>query len=94
MSDGTSASSSEESSSDDEPQLLVAKPVYVAKETSKPQERADTAPVAEPVHVVTAAVDNEGETVDDTDDVDPELEYQQWQARETARYQRDMGLDS
>ncbi|CAN3377197.1 hypothetical protein DIURU_003550 [Diutina rugosa] len=86
-----SGSSSEESSEEEE--VLITQPRFVKSAKSAPS--GDPSPstsvgnksessVTKPL----AAASEVAVTVDDTDNLDPEAEYQAWQARELARYQR------
>lgn len=93
-SDNSSDSSSDDSSSDDSSDgddgEKLMKPVYVKK--SQRQSRiTKPSPVVKFDGGKVANTIEEDEVIeDDIDDVDPELEYNQWKQRELFRYNRDL----
>lgn len=89
MSDSESSETSSSSSEDE-----IAKPVYILK---KQQELSATKSSREvllsQLELKDAKVDSEEKyAVDDTDDLDPELEYNNWKLREKARFLRDQQI--
>lgn len=86
-----SGSSSEESSEEEEVLIIQPRFVKLAKPAPSmaddlPQTtNADSGSVGPKPHTASNAA---AVIVDDTDNLDPEAEYQAWQARELARYQR------
>lgn len=90
------SSSSDSSSSLDENSELLLKPVFLKKSNSrKPTEKAPVSKLAiaraEHHQQIDAkeAVKEDFDGVDDTDNLDPEQEYEMWKLREKERKKRD-----
>lgn len=81
--------SSSESSSEDE----IAKPVYVLKKQQGESNNASRKILLSQLELKGTKVDTEDRyDVDDTDDLDPQLEYENWKQREKLRFLRDQQL--
>lgn len=90
----TSASSSDELSEDE----VVIQPLFIKRKRGDEEALADNSPDKSQLQSGREAIDDgpqkkagllEDTEVTDSDDLEPEKEYQQWQARELARYLRD-----
>lgn len=81
--------SSSESSSEDE----IAKPVYVLKKQQGESTNASRKVLLSQLELKGTKEDTEDRyDVDDTDDLDPQLEYENWKQREKLRFLRDQQL--
>jgi microfibrillar-associated protein 1 len=89
-SDSSNDSSSSDDDDDDDGENLLMRPVYVKK--SQRQLRITKPSIVAKFDggKVGSIIEDNEPVEDDIDDVDPELEYNQWKQRELFRYNRDL----
>lgn len=101
-SDSSTSSSGSSSSSSSENQMTLAKPVFIRK--PKPSASKQTT-LSKSRSALLARIDQQSQLlevtdstkesfdgIDDTDDLDPEAEFDEWQRREVARMERDTAV--
>ncbi|KAK6463685.1 hypothetical protein DFJ63DRAFT_312994 [Scheffersomyces coipomensis] len=101
--DSNQSSSDEDSSSSEEEEKLMLKPIFVSKSKRQSQDqltpttnskditisKLDNLTQDDKLDVSNLNDDNNFDGIDDTDDIDPEQEYNAWKQRELNRYNRD-----
>ncbi|GEQ69639.1 hypothetical protein JCM33374_g3312 [Metschnikowia sp. JCM 33374] len=95
-SSGSSSGSGSDSSSDSDSELRLSRPVFLKKKqkvSSTPSHDSSRAALAKAEHLQQIESKSSDKVpfdgIDDSDDIDPEEEYKQWQLREASRKKRD-----
>ncbi|EMG49454.1 hypothetical protein G210_5778 [Candida maltosa Xu316] len=100
------SSGDESSSSSSEEEVLITKPVYISKtqRNEPPKQNDDEASSERQKQIINSKLDqkiepkesvtekDEYDGIDDTDDINPEIEFENWKLRELERFKRDQEI--